>query len=145
MIPENSILEEDLDIDENEDQLNLQSEPWKTFRIDLNTGHINGMIDEEEALKQAVMLMLNTHRYENVIYPWDYGLDLNDVIGKDMAYAMSMVKKRIKETLLQDDRIEDITDFEISQKSKEELLISFSLIEKKGNEIYIEGEVNTGV
>ncbi len=145
MIPENSIFEEDLDTEENEEQVSLKSEPWKTFRIDFNTGHINGTIGEEEALKQAVTLMLNTHRYENEIFSWNYGLDINDLIGKDISYVMPMVKKRIRETLLQDDRIEDITDFDISIKEKSKLLISFVLVEKRGDEIYIEGEVNANV
>lgn len=89
--------------------------------------------------------MLNTHRYENEIFSWNYGLDINDLIGKDISYVMPMVKKRIRETLLQDDRIEDITDFDISIKEKSKLLISFVLVEKRGDEIYIEGEVNANV
>ena len=37
-------------------------------------------MDETEAVRQAAIKILNTERYENEIYSWNYGIELKDLI-----------------------------------------------------------------
>lgn len=65
-----------------------------------------------EAVKQAVFKMLNTERYQYLIYSWDYGVELLDLFGEPISYVCPELERRITETLLQDDRIEEVDGFE---------------------------------
>ncbi|MCC0648588.1 DUF2634 domain-containing protein, partial [Clostridioides sp. ZZV15-6598] len=65
-----------------------------------------------EALKQTIFLILNTERYEHLIYSRNYGVELNDLIGEPMTFVIPELERRIKEALVQDDRIENVDNFE---------------------------------
>ena len=100
------------------DLLNLDLEittiPSRTYQI--KEGRITGMVDGLEAVRQAVFCILNTERYEWLIYSWNHGVELKRLYGKPMGYAKSELERRIKEALTQDDRIEsvDAFSFEVS-------------------------------
>ena len=85
-----------------------------------------------EAVKQAVYLILSTERYQYIIYSWDYGVELLDLIGKPVPYVMSELQRRIKEALTQDDRITDVVDFEFEQHGKQ-LHTKFTVVSNVGN------------
>jgi hypothetical protein len=87
------------------------SQPSKTYKIDFEKGRIVGFTNDIEALKQAVYLILNTERFEHVIYSFNYGSELKGTIGNDKLIAESELKRRIKEALTQDDRIENVDNF----------------------------------
>lgn len=83
--------------------------PSKTFHI--QGENISGYVDGLEAVKQAVYCILNTERYDWIIYSWNYGVELKGLLGKPMGYVKSKLKKRIKEALMQDDRIQGVDAF----------------------------------
>jgi hypothetical protein len=56
--------------------------------------------------------MLSTEADQYIIYPYTYGINTLDLIGKPSYYVMAVLPERIKKTLLSDDRILDVTDFE---------------------------------
>ena len=56
--------------------------------------------------------MLNTERYQYLIYSWDYGVELLDLFGEPISYVCPELERRITEALLQDDRIEEVDGFE---------------------------------
>lgn len=89
--------------------LTIEEEPSKTFRI--VGDKIIGTVDKIEALKQSIFIMLNTERYDHLIYSWDYGLEIKDLVGHDIAYVYPELKRRIEECLLQDDRIIGVDAF----------------------------------
>lgn len=93
---------------------------------------INGFVDDLEAVVQAVYLILSTERYKHIIYSWDFGVELVDLIGKPMPYVMSELPRRIKEALTQDNRISDVVDFEFKQNGKR-LHTKFKVISNVGN------------
>lgn len=93
---------------------------------------ISGYVDGLEAVKQAVYLILGTERYKFNIYSWDYGVELVDLIGKPMPYVMSELPRRIKEALIQDDRIKDVVDFEFEINGKK-LHTTFTVVAEVGN------------
>lgn len=106
--------------------------PSRTYGVAIDSNRINGYIDDLEAIKQAVYLILSTERYQHIIYSWDYGVELLDLIGKPMPYVMSEIPRRIKEALTQDNRIIDVTDFEF-KKNKNKLHTTFTVVTKVGN------------
>lgn len=102
ILPQGAILDEDVEVEE-------IIEPTKTYKIKDN--RIVGFADGKEALKQAIQLILGTERYEYLIYSWNYGSELNGLIGRQKDIAESEFKRRIREALSQDDRINNVDNF----------------------------------
>lgn len=120
-------------------QIDESTEPSNTFFIDFEKGRISGFIDEKEAVKQAIMLILNTERYKFLIYSWNYGAELEALIGTHPDIVEDEVERLISEALLQDDRITAVYDFEFS-RNKDTLLVNFKVDSIYGD-IGIETEV----
>ena len=99
--------------------------PSKTYKLDIDNNRIIGFTDELDAIRQAIYLMLNVERYEHVIYSWDYGIELNDLYGKNINYVMSEVPRRISDAILQDRRILSVDSFHI-EKNKNKLHVTFT-------------------
>ena len=134
--PEGTIIPAELDVEE-------EQQPSLTYGIDFERGRIRGMIDEIEAVKQAVFLILQTERYRYLIYSADYGSELEGLIGRDQLFVRSELKRRIREALMQDDRIEDVTNFRL-QFNGDSVLVRFTVISNFG-EIEAEQEVTAVV
>lgn len=105
-------------------------EPDKNYQIVDN--RIVGTVDGIDAVKQAVFLILNIERYDYPIYSWDFGVELKDLIGQDIDYVMAEVKRRVTEALLQDDRIEDVNDFEF-EVDKPKVHVTFTVYVNYGS------------
>ena len=120
-------------------QIDESTEPSNTFFIDFEKGRISGFIDEKEAVKQAIMLILNTERYKFLIYSWNYGVELEELIGTHPDIVEDEVERLISEALLQDDRITAVYDFEFS-RNRDTLLVNFKVDSIYGD-IGIETEV----
>jgi len=84
-------------------------ETSRTYKITGN--RIRGYTDGLEALKQAIYKVLNTERYEYPIYSFNYGIELESLLGKDPIYVQIELKRRIRECLLRDDRITEVDNF----------------------------------
>lgn len=92
-----------------------QTQPGKTFKLNTDKNNIVGSIDEVEALKQTIYLILNIERFDNVIYSWNYGMETKDLIGEEYSYICSELKRRIPEALTQDDRINSVDSFSFTK------------------------------
>lgn len=143
MIPENENYEnfdedEEDDIDEGFD---VGSEPSLTYAMNLDRHIFVGKVDETEAIRQSVIKILNTERYEHEIYSWDYGVELQDLYGKPMPYVMSEVKQRVIEALTADDRIESVDDFTVKRTGKHTLHLTFTVTTVQEDEFEMESEV----
>lgn len=111
-----------------------------TYKLDLEEKRVYGKIDEQEACKQAVLKILLTERFENVIYSENYGVELNRFIGQDLDFIKSDIERSIKEALLTDNRITEISDFKIDKVEIDSILISFNVI-TSNEEIFVNSEV----
>lgn len=123
--PEGTIIPAELDLEE-------EQQPSLTYGIDFEKGRIIGMIDGLEAVKQAVFLILQTERYRYLIYSDDYGSELEGLIGRNPLFVQSELKRRIREALMQDDRIEDVTNFNI-RFDGDSALVRFTVVSIFGN------------
>lgn len=90
-------------------------QPSKTYALDVAQGRIRGTVDDLEAVKQAVYLILNTERYGQLIYSWNYAAELRGLIGKPHELVLPEVKRLIAEALTQDDRITGVDGFAFEQ------------------------------
>lgn len=116
-------------------------EPSKTYNIDLEKRIIKGKCDGLEAIKQAVYKALNTERYDYIIYSWNYGSELSQLFGKPLSYVYPEVRRRIEESLLNDDRVKSVENFSY-EKKKGTLLVEFTVVTTEGN---FESEVKINV
>ena len=111
-----------------------------TYNINRNTNRISGYIDDKDAIIQAIYLILQTERYESMIYNWYYGVEFDGLIGKNKDYVTSELQRVIREALTEDDRIIEVSDFEITY-TEDSALIVF-LVETNIGDITVEWEVN---
>ena len=72
--------------------------------------------------------------YEWLIHSWDYGVELHNLIGKDVEYCIPEIERRVREALLQDDRITAVQNFEFTV-NKKKVLTTFTVVS-------IFGEIN---
>jgi len=89
----------------------IEEETSHTYKLDLNNSTIAGYVDDLEAMKQAIYLILNIERYEYLIYSWNYGIELNDLYGQPIPFVLPELKRRITEALVQDSRILGVDNF----------------------------------
>lgn len=115
-----------------DEEVTISEEPSKTFYIDFINNKVVGSVDGIEAVKQAVFLILNTERYEHMVYDWDYGFETQDLIGMPVGYVYPELKRRIEEALTQDDRIESVDAFSF-EKSGSTVSVSFTVVSTLGD------------
>ena len=101
IIPQND-LKEDFEIEE---------QSGNTYNLNVEKNIIEGTCDGIEAVKQTIYCILNTERFEYLMYSWDYGIELKNLIGEPTSYVLIELERVIKEALVQDDRIEEVVEF----------------------------------
>lgn len=89
----------------------IEEETSHTYKLDWDNSTIAGYVDDLEAMKQAIYLILNIERYEYLIYSWNYGIELTDLFGQPTSFVLPELKRRITEALLQDTRIIGVENF----------------------------------
>lgn len=129
MLPNQKLLVESEQ--EQEARIVLESEPNYTFCIDWENKRVLGYCDGLEAVKQAVWKILNVERYRHVIYGWEQGIELEDLVGKSISYVATELKSRIQDALLQDDRIQEVSNFKV-WKEKHKLRVQFEVKSTEG-------------
>lgn len=122
------------------DNLEIVEEIDTTRTYKIIEDSLSGYIDNLEALKQSIYKVLSTEKYTYPIYSFDYGIELESLMGKDPNYVKIELKRRIEECLLEDERIEGVSDFEFTQDG-DCLYCSFNVVSIYG-EISITKEVD---
>lgn len=118
MIPSTTaFLEQDFEIEE---------QPTHTYKMNLTSELVRGYTDGQEAIKQAIYKILNTERYQYVMYSWNYGIELLDLYGEPVSYVCPELERRITEALTWDDRIQSVDNFEFNISKKGEIHVTFT-------------------
>lgn len=94
-------------------------QPTKTYRLNIERNNVSGYVDNLEAVKQVIYKILNTERFKSEIYSWNYGIELQDLIGEPKEYVYPELKRRITEALTQDDRITGVDAFMFVSRKNE--------------------------
>ncbi len=114
-----------------------------TYRLNRETKRVEGMIgsrpgrgiDQQKelaAIEQRAYLLLHTERYDYLIYSWAYGVELMQLIGAPISYALPELKRVIYEALMQDEDITGIEDMEF-ETNRGAIYCSFLIRTKYGD------------
>lgn len=107
--------------------IEVETEPSRNYKMNLEEKTIKGVCDELEAMVQVIFKILNTERYEHIIYSWDYGIETIDLYGEPVTYVCPELERRIEEALLQDDRIISVDDFDFDTSEKGKVKAKFTV------------------
>lgn len=114
------------------DGVSFKEQPSFTYHMDREKDRVMATCDELEAIRQAVYKILNTERYDCLIYSFNYGVELKDLIGKPANFCILEIERRITEALLQDDRIKKVYGFVFEQPEKGVVKVMFTVETTKG-------------
>ena len=101
-----------------EQDFEITEQPTKTYKMNLQTNRIRGYVDGQEAMKQAIYKILQTERYQYIMYSWNYGIETLDLYGEPVSYVCPELERRISEALLWDERIQSVDNFEFNVSKK---------------------------
>ena len=104
-----------------------KDQPTRTYKIEWERGRVQGYTDGQEAMMQAVRKILQTDRFAYLIYSWSYGMEWNKVIGKDLPIVRARMLPLLKEALLSDSRIRELTNFKLTAGSKRTVIVSVTV------------------
>ena len=107
--------------------LKIESQPSKNYKLNIEQNNIGGTCDGLEAMKQVIYKILNTERYQHIMYSWNYGIELLDLFGEPITYVLPELQRRITEALIQDDRITSVDDFEFDTIGKRTVSVTFTV------------------
>lgn len=94
------------------ENINIITMASKTYKVDFDKNRAKGIFDDIKSLTQAIYKILITKRYKYEIYDWNYGIEIDDLIGMPKEYVKIEIEKRIIDALSIDDRIEKVYNFE---------------------------------
>ncbi|MEN1969031.1 DUF2634 domain-containing protein [Lentibacillus sp. N15] len=98
----------------------VEIETLRTYKIDYETMTITKeIIEGMEAIRQFIYMVLRTQRYEHFIYSTDYGSEIDALLSDSevtQEFKIMELPRLITEALIYDERIDDVTDFDIKQE-----------------------------
>lgn len=107
-------------------------QPSLTWYLDFEKGKVVGKIDGLVAIRQSVFMILQTERFNHLIYSFNYGHELQGLIGKSPLLVQSEINRIINEALGQDDRIQGIQNLSITSNG-DSLTCAFTVVTDLGN------------
>ena len=117
--------------------IRITSPATNTYKLHYTKKKINSFVDRKQALEQSIYCLLNTERYKYPIYSFNYGIQREDLFGKNIDLIMRKLQNRINNALVSDDRIISVTNFEFDSKENGILKVRFIV-----NSTYGEIEIN---
>lgn len=102
------------------------TQPDLTYLMYTSEERIQGTCEGLEAVRQAICKILNTERYDHVIYSWNYGIRLIDLYGEPMTYVIPELERRISNALSIDDRVLSCDGFEFDTSRRNSVLVKFT-------------------
>ena len=97
--------------------------PSYSYRLDLHTKRIIGHIDGIDAMVQALNKLFETERFAWEIYTSNYGIELENLIGQEIAFVTTSLEGRIRDAIVADDRVIDLQSISITQTDKDTLTV----------------------
>ena len=92
--------------------VNFQSQPSLSWNINKETNRIEGTVDGQAAVRQAVEIILNVERFCWQIYRPYSGMEWDGLIGQDPGYVGAELQRRVIDALTVDDRVTGISDYD---------------------------------
>lgn len=102
-----------------------------TWNLDqMNGAKISGL----DSLCQAIRIMLEVPRYRYPIYSWQFGSELETLIGSGFDEVEQNAPAMIRDALLRDDRIDSVDGFSVVRSDQRDAVdIAFAVHSRLGN------------
>ena len=107
--------------------INVASQPSKTWIIDRDTMQVACMADGLEAVRQAVEIALDVERFRWTIYSANFGSELDELVGQDEALITAEIPRLVKGALSQDDRIVQVDGYTFTRTGPDSMHVSFTV------------------
>ncbi|MDP5273554.1 DUF2634 domain-containing protein [Chengkuizengella axinellae] len=123
-----------LEIEDIETNTEKEVHPSMTYEFNFDIGEFTeNIIDEIDALRQFIRKAISTTRLKYLIYDQQYGCELTDLIALDLKPNLlaSEIERVIKEALIYDERIKDVTEF-IIDYINDQFHVTFKVITNTG-------------
>lgn len=117
----------------------FQEETLPTMTFKVADGRVIGVVDDYDAMVQAIDKIMRTERFVFPIYTEDYGNDLEDLVGADFEYIKVESERMIDEALQADDRVTGVYVDEITQVANDSVQITGSVETIFGNVDFTKG------
>ena len=69
----------------------IKEQPSLTYKMELDGDSVRGLVDNREAMKQAIFRILSTERYQHIIYPRWYGIETLDLYGEPVNWVCAVL------------------------------------------------------
>ena len=102
------------------------SQPGKTWAMQLDGERCIGTADGVTAVVQTIFCVLSTEQGAYLIYPPGYGIKRDDLSGRDAPYVFAVLKDRIRDALMKDERIKAVEDFSYTYEG-DSMVINFTV------------------
>lgn len=112
----------------------------RTYCLDIEKNTISNFCDGVQAMRQTIYCILNTERFNHLIYSWNYGIETEHLIGANTTYIIPELERVITEALLQDTRMAEVKEFNFDVE-KNKVIVRFTVVTTVGD-IEIEKVVN---
>lgn len=128
-------------IDTEDLALNIRTS--KTWKLDTKKKRVtNEMIDEIEAVKQAVFIHLNVENKNSYIHTNGFGVQFQQLYGKNIDLVIAKLPDIVKDALAWDERVLDVSDFEFEKLDHNRILKFSCLITSCYGDFTYEGQIN---
>lgn len=117
----------------------FQEETLPTMTFKVADGRVIGVVDDYDAMVQAIDKIMRTERFVFPIYTEDYGNDLEDLVGADFEYIKVEAERMIDEALQADDRVTAVYVDNIYKLSDDSVQITGSVETIFGNVDFTKG------
>lgn len=117
----------------------FQEETLPTMTFKVADGRVIGVVDDYDAMVQAIDKIMRTERFVFPIYTEDYGNDLEDLVGADFEYIKVEAERMIDEALQADDRVTGVYVDNIYKLSDDSVQLTGSVETIFGNVDFTKG------
>jgi hypothetical protein len=86
--------------------------PVHSFWVDFQERHLVGRVDGLDAIMQHIRFLLTVERYKYPVFTKNVGVDLDSLVGRDADLIRCILPARVRDALLVDPRVLDVTNFQ---------------------------------
>lgn len=112
----------------------------KDFRLVGN--RIKGYVDNDDALAQAIYFILSTERYQYISISDNVGVEFWDLYGESGPTTELALASTIKEAILADTRVQEITSFEVERAERNTFKVTVEVLSSIGETVTVEKVVS---
>lgn len=125
--------------------------PSKTYRLDLEEGRILGMVDGQEAVRQAIHKAIITPRWKCLIYDNQYGSEIEAAVIQSQGranrdYIEAVVPGFVRDALRPDSRVTLVYNFVFAftpEEKAERFPALYDLMGDEGDSVFVSFDADT--